>query len=164
MSGLLDKDVPDMALRSVFKKYDKNGDSTISVSEFKSLLADLGCTCPCTSALLATIDSDTNVSLSYAEFAAWWRSDIRFELADGPLASSLQDLLNYFNYFDHDKSHHIASGELSELLKSLSSAGFVRGAIPPVEEILRAMDNDKSGQVSFGEFALWYQRTFCGKQ
>ena len=160
--SLLDKNVPDLVLKSVFKKYDKDGTSFMDNSEFLCLLHDLGVSATKNDvpSILATIDSDGNTLLSYLEFSKWWRSDVRFVLLDQPAMSHLPALYQAFAYYDRDSSHLIDRHEFPALIDYLANNGGFPGTTPDVEALLKDMDRDSDGTISFGEFALWYERKF----
>ena len=79
-TSFFDKDVPDVALRSLFQKYDKDQSGYLSRDQIREFLEnDLGLTKEQAEAYAMMIDEDANKAISYEELVNWLRSGEKFK-------------------------------------------------------------------------------------
>ena len=76
-----DANMPEMIVRSVFKKYDADGTGSIDAAELRRLLLDLGFSLSNDEliAALKVIDADGSKRVELDEFVAWWRQRDKIE-------------------------------------------------------------------------------------
>ncbi|CAN6331897.1 unnamed protein product [Urochloa humidicola] len=134
-------------LREIFRRFDMDGDGSLTQLELAALLRSLGLrpTGEEVRALLAGMDADGNGAVEFDELAA----------AIAPLLTTqthLVDqaqLLEVFRAFDRDGNGYISAAELARSMARL-------GQPLTFEELTRMMrdaDADGDGVISFQEFA-----------
>lgn len=141
----------------VFKKYDTDGSGKISVKEFRNLCYDKGYVLDGKEleTAIQMVDVDGDGEIDYSEFEKWWKNDKRFEkianLSEEQRAK-VEQLTQYFQYFDKDRSAYLDSTEFAELHAHLKSNHYV---IPEVAAVFSELDKSKDGKIAFNEFLQW---------
>ncbi|XP_006655624.2 probable calcium-binding protein CML14 [Oryza brachyantha] len=134
-------------LREVFRRFDMNGDGSLTQLELAALLRSLGLrpTGDEVHALLAGMDADGNGSVEFDELAA----AIAPVLTTQTHLVDQAQLLEVFRAFDRDGNGFISAAELARSMARL-------GQPLTFEELTRTMrdaDADGDGVISFHEFA-----------
>lgn len=76
INELFDKDIPDIALKSLFIKYDEDNDGTLDVTELSKLLKnDFGLDREQAEVYSYMLDKDGDGRISFKEFVEWTRSE-----------------------------------------------------------------------------------------
>jgi len=141
-------------LSAQFQHYDTSGNGRLSHVEVTHVLEDAGITSPDDIELIiSTLDGDGSGSIEYSEFIA------------GCISISSEDmrvhLRTIFDVFDLNNTGTITLDELRRALgcdapSSASKTGMPKSFILPdgktVEEVMKELDTNKSGQVEFREF------------
>jgi calcium-dependent protein kinase len=129
-------------LRATFKKFDKNGDGTISESELKEALAEFGAkdaTATKFQELFKTADVDGDGSLSFEELLAC--------VTDRKMASKEERVWKAFCELDVDNDGSITEAELQKTLGVSAEEA---------KTILKEVDADANGAITYDEFkACW---------
>ncbi|GLJ55078.1 hypothetical protein SUGI_1182210 [Cryptomeria japonica] len=130
-------------LQNVFNKFDANSDGKISPSELGHVMRSLGhdATEDEVQLMMAEADSDGDGYVDSSEFVA-----LNTRGVDS--AASLRDLKDAFNMFDIDGSGSISADELHRVLRRLGETS----SLDECHHIIRGVDADGDGQVSFNEF------------
>jgi calcium-binding protein CML len=134
-------------LREIFRRFDMDGDGSLTQLELAALLRSLGLrpTGEEVRALLVGMDADGNGAVEFDELAA----------AIAPLLTTQthlvdqEQLLEVFRAFDRDGNGYISAAELARSMARL-------GQPLTFEELTRMMrdaDADGDGVISFQEFA-----------
>jgi Ca2+-binding EF-hand superfamily protein len=128
-------------LREVFAEYDADNSGTISPSELPSALRSLKAPLPPPqrlASILSEHDTDGSGSLSFDEFKAIFDES---------------RLRTVFSSIDVDGSGSI---DENELLQAMRKLGLTHLTKAQVKKILVKVDSDKSGDVSYAEFAAFF--------
>ncbi|CAN6341150.1 unnamed protein product [Urochloa humidicola] len=134
-------------LREIFRRFDMDGDGSLTQLELAALLRSLGLrpTGEEVRALLAGMDADGNGAVEFDELAA---AIAPLLTAQTHLVDQAQ-LLEVFRAFDRDGNGYISAAELARSMARL-------GQPLTFEELTRMMrdaDADGDGVISFQEFA-----------
>jgi Ca2+-binding EF-hand superfamily protein len=145
-----DANTPDIVLRSLFMKYDRDGSDGLGVEELRQLLKeDLGMTADQAKTYTLLLDKDGNKNVTFDEFAAWLRSGEKFNtLNDSTRYYYVKKAVEMFNAYDKDGSHTLDHEEFRQVLVSM-------GKTADPEKALRSLDKDGNGKISFPEFLKW---------
>lgn len=129
-------------IREMFTLMDTDSDGKVTYTELKAGLQKVGSQLaePEIKMLMEVADVDGNGVLDYGEFAAVTIHLQRME--------NDEHLRRAFMFFDKDDSGYIEFGELSEALADES--GVMDADV--VNEIMREVDTDKDGRISYEEF------------
>lgn len=153
MAGLFGEDVPEIVLRSLFKKYDENSSGYLSGREIRMLLVqDLGMDENESDAISMLMDNDGNNTVSFQEFKGWMRGTNRSGLILHPSGKRYRLLLKaaeFFKVFDIDGNGTL---EGEEIIRFMDSVGVGREMAATAIE---AIDKDRNGKISFNEFLKW---------
>jgi len=127
-------------LKTVFTRFDTNGDGKISVTKLDNILRSLGSTVPKDELqrVMEDLDTDHDGFINLAEFAAFCRS------ADGD-ASELRDA---FDLYDKDKNGLISATELCQVLNTLG----MKCSVEECHKMIKSVDSDGDDNVNFEEF------------
>ncbi|XP_030475282.1 calcium-dependent protein kinase 10-like [Syzygium oleosum] len=130
-------------IREMFTLMDTDSDGKVTYTELKAGLQKVGSQLaePEIKMLMEVADVDGNGVLDYGEFAAVTIHLQRME--------NDEHLRRAFMFFDKDDSGYIELGELSKALTDES--GEMDDDV--VNEIMREVDTDKDGRISYEEFA-----------
>ncbi|KAF6992199.1 hypothetical protein CFC21_009214 [Triticum aestivum] len=141
-------------LRSLFDRFDMDGDGSLTQLELAALLRSLGLrpTGDESRALLLAIDADGSGTVEFDELA---RAIAPVLTAHAPRLVDQAQLLEVFRAFDRDGNGYISAAELARSMAKLGQ--------PLTFEELRTMmrdaDADGDGVISFGEFAAVMARS-----
>ena len=157
MSGALkgrsyfDKNVPDIVLRSLFMKYDKDGSQQLNKEELSGLFQnDLGLNKEQAESYAYLLDKDGNGKVSFEEFRSWLNSGERFKnVNDKSRYHRLRKAVEMFKNYDKDGSGAL---DREEFKKLFTESG---GKPKNLEAALKELDQDNNGLVSFQEFLKW---------
>lgn len=79
-TSYFDKNVPEVVLQSLFKKYDQDGSGLLSQTELRNLFqSDLGMTKDQAEAYSMLLDKDGSKSVSFEELHQWLSSGEKFK-------------------------------------------------------------------------------------
>eukprot|EP01113_Clastostelium_recurvatum_P001096 TRINITY_DN1045_c0_g1_i1.p1 TRINITY_DN1045_c0_g1~~TRINITY_DN1045_c0_g1_i1.p1 ORF type:complete len:171 (+),score=60.05 TRINITY_DN1045_c0_g1_i1:26-514(+) len=148
--------IPLVAIKSVFQKYDKDNSGTIGRYEFKNLCYELGyfMSDDEVKTALDMIDKDGTGHLSLDEFVSFWRDSDKFKKLDEAQSERLKASVAYFRYFDPDNSGNISSGEYPSLHADLIKNSLLASSAT-VDQGLARLDKNKDGKISFNEFMAY---------
>ncbi|XP_022983538.1 calcium-binding protein CML24-like [Cucurbita maxima] len=134
----------------IFKKFDKNGDGKISVSELGAALGELGgkISSDETRRIMLEIDTDGDGFIDLDEFAAFHREAY-------PDGGGNKDLQDAFDLYDMDKNGLISAKELHFVLKRLGEKCSLKDCC----RMISSVDVDGDGHVNFEEFKKMMSRS-----
>ena len=149
--SFFDAGCPDVALKSLFKKYDVNHDGQLSREELLVLFQDdLGLDDQQCEIYMYILDRDGDDSVSWDEFLFWMRSKERLQnVTDKVRYQLIRQALDLFQSYDKDHNFALDKNELKTVL--INSGGRVEN----IETALQELDKDHNGNVSFLEFLSW---------
>lgn len=126
-------------LKEYFKRYDTNGDGTISGKELVPLMEDLSLKTSAhkVRAFLRSVDTNNSGSIDFEEFAA---------LISKKLLAPIKSM---FEGFDKDGDGFITADELCQGLKEFNE----NTTEAELAKFVAAADKDGDGRVSYEEFA-----------
>eukprot|EP00128_Syssomonas_multiformis_P014453 Colp12_sorted_trinity150504_noHs@21389 len=137
----------------VFDKYDKDKSGQITHTEFHLICYEMGDFMPKNDAdlLFSQIDKDNSGHIDYEEFSSWWKSsrETRFKRLTEQESAKLNQFAVHFMSFDHDGSGALDHKEFAQLHSSLTSGGW---KLPDAATLLKQLDLDNDGHVSFNEY------------
>lgn len=150
-ASYFDPRTPDIVLKSLFLKYDKDNSGYLSKEELNSLLIDdLGLTAAQADAYSLLIDSNADSKLSFQEFAKWLRSGDRLEsVSDKSRYARVQKAIEMFNKYDVDGNKSLDRKEFEKLFDDCG------GKKARLADALNQLDTDDNGKISFTEFMKW---------
>jgi Ca2+-binding EF-hand superfamily protein len=142
-----------------FTKYDADGSGSVSITELGLICADLGVIIPRADLELtmASLDADGSGQLERDEFMRWWTSDSHVRALGVGSAKELAErrrLIHIYQRYDDDGSGLLDGGEFARMYDELKRSGEP-GWDAPISSVVRELDPDGSGDVSFNEFLLW---------
>ena len=144
--------VPEIVVKSLFKKYDTDGSGRLGKMEVLTLLKDdLGMKEDQAQAQYMLMDKDGGGDLSFDELCVWLRSGQGFTNIDNSSRYNvIQKAIAEFKKYDKDGNGTIDKDEFKSLMKSLgySDESQFDGA-------MRALDTSGDGKISFPEFLAW---------
>ena len=146
-----DKKAPTIAIRSLFDKYDANGNGKLEEQEMQDLLeGDLGLDREQSWVYFLLLDKNGDRGISFEEFNDWLRSGEHFEiLNDKAKFHSLSKAFDYFKRFDADNSDTLDRIQFERMMK------FFGYDTINMDRAFAKMDKDENGAVSFWEFMVW---------
>lgn len=146
-----DKNVPAIAIRSLFDKYDMNRNGKLEQRETQTLLeGDLGLNREQSWLYFLLVDKNGDHDISFEEFSDWLRSEEQFEVLNNKVKfDSLCKAFNYFKTFDTDDSDTLDRAQFERMMK------FFGHETINMDKAFAKMDKDENGKVSFWEFMLW---------
>uniref|UniRef100_A0A7M5WYH6 EF-hand domain-containing protein n=1 Tax=Clytia hemisphaerica TaxID=252671 RepID=A0A7M5WYH6_9CNID len=149
--SFFDDGCPDVALKSLFRKYDVNRDGQLSRDEIQVLFKeDLGLTDEQSEVYLYILDQDDDGTVSWDEFLFWMRSKERLQnVTDQVRYKLIRQALDLFQSYDRDHNFSLDKEELKTVL--INSGGNAEN----IEIALQQLDKDHNGNVSFLEFLGW---------
>ncbi|KAJ8619554.1 hypothetical protein MRB53_028083 [Persea americana] len=141
-SSLLQIQDPD-DLRSVFNKFDANGDGKISSSELESMLNCLGNLGSAQEAesMMQAADLDGDGYISLEEF-------LSVNTMDMDSGSCMEDLRSAFAVFDRDRNGLISAEELQHVLGAMGE----KTSVGDCRMMINGVDRNGDGAVNFEEF------------
>ena len=149
--SFFDDGCPDIALKSLFRKYDVDRNGSLSRDELKVLFSeDLGLTDEQSEIYLYILDQNGDDCVSWDEFLFWMRSKERLQnVTDKVRYKMIRQALDLFQSYDNDHNFALDKEELKTVL--LNSGGRVEN----IEVALQELDKDHNGNISFLEFLSW---------
>ena len=125
-------------LREHFRRYDANGDGTISGKELVPLMHDLSLRTSAhkMKAFLRSVDSDNSGSIDFEEFAALISKKL------------LEPIKNMFQSFDNDGDGYITADDLRKGMREFNE----NVTDDELAKFVAAADKDGDGLVSYEEF------------
>ncbi|XP_042380258.1 probable calcium-binding protein CML14 [Zingiber officinale] len=132
-------------LRSIFNRFDMDGDGSLTLLELAALLRSLGLkpSGDQIHALLAGMDANGNGAVEFEELAG----SIAPIMTEQALLNQ-QQLLAVFNDFDRDGNGFISAAELA---RSMARMGQPL-SFSELNDMMRQADTDGDGVISFSEF------------
>jgi len=130
----------------MFDLYDSDGGGEIDIKELQNLMKSLGQVMDEIEIkqMMNVLDVDHSGTVSKAEFLIWHLEQTTAEvLPPEEIARGL------FEFFDEDKSGHIATSEFFDKLANLD----VGLTIDEITDLVRELDEDEDGLISEEEFA-----------
>jgi len=150
MSSYFGEDTPDIVLKSLFQKYDKDSSGQLSVKELPELLTnDLGLSTEQAEAYTLLLDKDASGSLSFDEFKSWITSGEKLKNIDSHRFDLMSKAVEMFKRLDADQSGALDRDEFTKLHLE------VGGQLQYLDSALNALDSDNNGKISFVEFMKW---------
>ncbi|XP_038065548.1 probable calcium-binding protein CML25 [Patiria miniata] len=146
--SFFNSDVPEIVLKSLFSKYDKDGSGSLNSEELKTMAQnDLGMNKNQAEAFIMLGDKDGNQRISFQEFYEWIKSGERFSMIDDSSRFFLvRKAIELFKKFDKDGSGVLEKAEMDEVLMSFGAKR------EHLDAHLKAIDKGGDGTVSFSEF------------
>ncbi|KAK3097454.1 hypothetical protein FSP39_009766 [Pinctada imbricata] len=150
-TSFFDPNAPDVVLRSLYMKYDKDGSGSLDKNELSSLFKDdLGLTDSQVEAYCLLLDKDGDAKISFDELVSWLKSGERFEnLKDKSRYNRLQKAVAMFKKYDKDGNNSLDRNEFKNLFLD------VGGKPEKFDAALAQMDRDGNGVIAFQEFLKW---------
>lgn len=146
-------DVPEIVVKSLFRKYDTDGSWRLGKKEMLSLLKDdLGLEDNQAQACILMVDKDGVGEVSFDEFILWLRTSKGFkDFDDSSRFYAIQKAIELFKQYDKDENGTIDKEELKILMTSLD-ANF---NVAQIDSALTALDKSGDGIIAFSEFLAW---------
>merc|ERR1719336_2091197 len=132
--------------KSVFKEFDKDGDSFIDKTELKELLKRWKVKVNDEEAddIMNEIDKNKDGKIDFEEFYHYMEA----------MSNPRHDLRQTFKLFDKDGDGYISKKELTETLELLGK----KMGQPRINSILQEADQDGDGKISFDEFCRYFAK------
>ena len=149
--SFFDKKAPQIVVRSLFDKYDTNGNGKLEKAEMQALLeGDLGLDPDKFWVYFLLLDKNGDHDISFEEFNDWLHSEEHFEvLNDKEKFESLAKAFDYFKSFDTDDTDTLDRTQFEEMMK------YFGYETVDMDKAFEKMDKDENGKVSFWEFMVW---------
>eukprot|EP00794_Sanderia_malayensis_P020346 gene20346-22349_t len=146
-----DDNVPTVVLKSLFSKYDKDGNGQLNGNELRGLFVhDLGLSQDQADAYSMLLDKDGSGTISFEEFHAWLQSGERFKnVTDKSRYHRLKKAIEMFKEYDKDGSGALDAKEFEKLFLTYG------GQKGKVAEGLKELDKDGNGLISLPELLRW---------
>lgn len=160
MSGrsLFHSDVPEMVIKSIFDKYDKDGSKVLEQTEILAMLKDFGLDEKQAELCFMMIDKDGNSAVSKDKFLQWFQTGEGVKIVDDPNRYAfVRRLADEFKKYDRDSSGVLDKHKFRTLLAS-GGKRWQSCSDAEIEAALRIVDKDGSGTVSFVAFLAWMDR------
>ena len=151
LSNFFDDGVPEIALKSLFKKYDVNGDGWLNKKELSGLFVDdLGLEEDQAEIYNYLLDRNGDNRISFEEFLYWMRSNENLKNATEKHRFWLiRNAVDMFQKYDTNGNWSLDMQELKQMIVEHG------GTLEKIEDSLAALDEDKNGRISFHEFLKW---------
>ena len=145
-------DIPEIVVKSLFKKYDTDGSGRLGKNEMSSMLKDdLGMSPEQARACILMVDKDGCGQVSFDEFFLWLRTSKGFDDVDKKSRFYvIQEAVKLFKKFDKDDSDTIDREEFKELMASLNACDESQ-----LDSARQSLDTSGDGKISFSEFLNW---------
>ena len=147
-------DVPEIVVKSLFQKYDVDGNGCLGKDEMLTMLRDdLGCKPDQAQACIFMVDKDGSGELSFDEFILWFRSEEGFKNIDNSSRyHTIKKAIELFKQYDKDGNGTIDREEFKELFKQFKQSNADDSQL---DSALQALDTSGDGKISFPEFLTW---------
>lgn len=145
------RDAPEIAIHSLFDKYDYEKNGKLDKSELNDLLeGDLGLSPEQACIYMLLLDQSGENSVSFEEFFNWLRSGERFQnINDKSRFGKLCQAVEMFKGFDTDNSDTLDEMQFKNLLTAIGYDNVDSG------KLFKELDSDHNGKLSFAEFMKW---------
>lgn len=145
------RDAPEVAIHSLFNKYDQEGNGKLNKSELEELLqGDLGLSNEQASIYTLLLDQTGEHSVSFEEFFNWLRSGERFQnIDDKSRFGKLCQAVAIFKTFDTDDSDTLDKKQFKNLIAGIGYANV------DSEKLFNELNSHHNGKLSFVEFMKW---------
>ena len=142
---------PEVALNSLFSKYDGDDSGQLSQAELTVLFKeDLGFDDQQAKIYSLLLDKDGNGEVSFEEFRIWLRSGERLKnITDKSRYVLLVKAVDFFCRFDLDSNQALDQDEFKMLFKEMG------GQPNNLDGALKELDKDNNNVISFPEFLRW---------
>ena len=146
-----DANAPNVVLKSLFLKYDKDGSEKLQAEELRTLFEeDLGLNADAAKAYSLLLDKDGSGEVSFEEFKAWLSSGEKFKnVNDESRLYRLSKAVEMFEKYDVDGGQSLSAEEFQKLHADIG------GKPEKLQEALAALDKDGNGKISFPEYLKW---------
>ncbi|CAF0860636.1 unnamed protein product [Rotaria sordida] len=140
-------------LREAFRVFDQNGDGSITLSELRIVLDQMGLD-PSEEELqdmIREVDEDQSGTISFAEFVDMVKKAVDTN------KNSREELFRAFQVFDLDQNGFITMEELRTGIQLISTVLQATGDRPTDEDALEMIaeaDIDGDGRINYDEFVL----------
>ena len=112
----------------VFGKWDTDGSGFIDAEELTEMVYDQGyfLTKEEVEAAVVLLDKNGSGKIEYAEFKEWWAKEDRFQFLQigEEKLKVIQQLTEYFKYFDKDKTGSLDEKEFQEMYAHCITQGY----------------------------------------
>ena len=145
--------VPEIVVKSLFKKYDTDDSGRLGKNEMLTLLKeDLGMKENQAQACILLVDKDGCGEVSFDEFTLWLRTEKGFRnIDDSSRYYKVQKAIELFKEFDKDGNGTIDREEFKKLFKKFQA----NCDASQIDNALQALDTSGDGKISFPEFLAW---------
>jgi Ca2+-binding EF-hand superfamily protein len=152
-----------LGCKELFKRFNKSGDGTLSITELERLLKSLGCFEPEEIVVLsATLDNSGDGEVSYVEFTGWIRRGkdgakrvAKAIIKETAISIRVKDL---FARYDKSGDGALDYDELKKVFQTLSSSFTDED----VDGYCKSLDKSGDGFVTYREFVTWLKRGVAG--
>ena len=145
------RDAPEIAIHSLFDRYDLEKNGKLDKAELKELLeGDLGLSPEQSCVYALMLDQAGEHNVTYEEFFNWLRSGERFEsINDKSKFGKLCQAVEIFKTYDTDNSDTLDRKQFENLISSL---GYHK---VNSKKLFKELDIHHNGKLSFWEFMKW---------
>lgn len=145
------RDAPEIAIHSLFDRYDVEKNGKIDKAELKELFeGDLGLSPEQSYIYALMLDQAGEHNVTYEEFFNWLRSGERFEnINDKSKFGKLCLAVEIFKTYDTDNSDTLDREQCGNLISSLGYHNVNS------EKLFKELDSHHNGKLSFWEFMKW---------
>lgn len=146
-----DRNVPSIAIHSLFDKYDTRKDGKLDEREMKDFLEEaLGFDFKQSEIYFFLLDKDGDQGVSYEEFKDWLRSEERFQRLDNRCKfERVCTAYEYFKTFDTDNSGTLDKEQFELMMRYFGYHHI------DMDKTFAKMNRHNSGKLSFWEFMIW---------
>ena len=145
-----DENIPDIVLKSLFRKYDTDNKGTLSFLILPNLLEEvMGLSKEVASMYALLMAKDANGIVSYEEFKKWLKTGEKLNQVSATRYLMIERAVEMFKIYDRDGSGELDRSEFKQLHAD------VGGDPQFVDSALNSIDIDKDGNISFYEFLKW---------
>nr|XP_012553891.1 probable calcium-binding protein CML25 [Hydra vulgaris] len=144
-----------IALKSLFNKYDVNGDECLDAKELASLLTtDIGLSEEQAETYIYILYKNGKTFISFEEFQDWMNNNDNLkDVTDATRYYYLRKAIEMFQRYDSNDNFSLDREELRLLLLETG------GKEEHLEITLKQLDKDGNGLISFKEFLEWLNWT-----
>lgn len=147
------RDAPEVAIHSLFDRYDLEKNGKLDKAELKQLLeGDLGLSPEQSCIYTLILDQAGEHNVSYEEFFNWLRSGERFEnINDKTKFEKLCRAVQIFKFYDTDDSDTLDRQQFENLITQF--LGYDKNV--DLKKLFQDLDCHHNGKLSFWEFMKW---------